>query len=181
MSINPWRAGVSLLLVLAAGCAREERPAARQPRVERRAVPPTVQGQAISDSSYVARAGSIDLLIIASAKLALQRSSNARVRDFATMMIEAHTGTSAQLSLAGRRLNLLPSATMNSMHQAMLSDLGQAVDFDAVYRRQQRAIHEEALAVHTSYAAQGTSPTLRPVAKAVVPILERHLRLLKYL
>lgn len=97
------------------------------------------------------------------------------------MMIQAHKGTSAQLSLEGRRLNLLPSATPLPKHQAMLNALQQAQDFDSTYRQQQRAIHAEALALHSNYAARGTSPTLRPVAAAILPIIERHIRLLNYL
>src|SRR5205085_7842482 len=93
----------------------------------------------------------------------------------------AHKGTSAQLSLAGRRLNLLPSATLDAKRQAMFDALNAAPDFDSLYRQQQLAVHQEALTLHRNYAARGTSPTLRPVAAAMVPVIERHLRLLRYL
>jgi putative membrane protein len=97
------------------------------------------------------------------------------------MEIAAHKGTSAQLSLEGRRLNLLPSATLNPRHQAMLNALEQAADFDALYRRDQLAVHQEAEALHSRYARYGTSPTLRPVAQMMLPIIQRHLRMIKYL
>jgi putative membrane protein len=97
------------------------------------------------------------------------------------MMISAHKGTSSQLSLAGRRLNLLPSATLSPRYQAMLDSLQAAANFDAVYRQQQTAVHREAVALHSAYAARGTSPTLRPVAAAILPVLQRHQRLLGYL
>jgi putative membrane protein len=129
----------------------------------------------------VANASSIDLFIIGSSELALQRSSNPRVHEVAQMMIAAHKGTSAQLSLEGRRLNLLPSASLSARHQAMLNALEQAPNFDAVYRSQQMAVHQEGLALHRQYAARGTSPTLRPVAAVVLPIFQRDLRLLQYL
>lgn len=166
--------------LIAGGCAREERRAApppRAPSVQR----PVAPGAAISASAYVASASSIDLFEIRSSELALQRSTDARVREFASMMISAHKGTASQLSFAGRRLNLLPSATLSAKHQSMLLELQAASDFDFVYRRQQRAVHEEALALHRNYAARGASPTLRPVAAAAVPIIERHMRMLGYL
>jgi putative membrane protein len=171
--------GVPLLAI--AACAREERrPAApRAPYPAPARVAP--QAAAPSNAAYLARAASIDLFEIRSSELALQRSTSRSVREFAAMMIGAHKGTSAQLSFAGRRLNLLPSATLEPKHQAMLDQLQSAVNFDAVYREQQRAVHEEALALHRSYAARGTSPTLRPVALAAVPVLERHIRMLRYL
>jgi putative membrane protein len=132
----------------------------------------------MSSAAYVANAAAIDLFEIRSSELALQRSTSRRVRDFAAMMIEAHKGTSSQLSLAGRRLNLLPSASLDAKRQALLNQLRGAANFDAVYKQQQLSVHREALALHSSYAARGTSPTLRPVAAAIVPVIQRHLRLI---
>ena len=96
-------------------------------------------------------------------------------------MIRAHKGTSAQLSLAGRRLDLLPSATLMAREQAMLDALQASSRFDAEYARDQRTVHQEAVALDSSYAANGASPTLRPVAKAALLVEQRHLRLLAYL
>ena len=173
---------LALCLVLtAAGCARDERRPAPVPP-QRPAYPaPTSPSVDISAAAYVANAAAIDLYEIRSAELALQRSSNRAIQEFASMMIAAHRGTSAQLSFAGRRLNLLPSATLDAKRQAMLDQLQSSADFDRLYRDQQRTVHAEALALHRSYAARGTSPTLRPVASAMVPIVERHMRLLRYL
>lgn len=103
------------------------------------------------------------------------------MRDFASAVLDAHKGASMQLSLAGRRLNLLPSATLSPTHRAMMDELRSASDFDSVYRKQQIAVHRDALAVHRSYAALGTSPTLRPVAASLVPVFQRYLRVLGYL
>ena len=134
-----------------------------------------------SNSTYFATAAALDLFEIRSAELALQRSSSARTREFATMMMSAHKGTSAQLSLAGRRLNLLPSAALDMKRHAMLDALNASPDFDVLYRQQQLAVHQEALTLQRSYAARGTRPTLKPVAAAMIPIIERHLRLIRYL
>jgi putative membrane protein len=93
-------------------------------------------------------------------------------------LIADHKGSAAQLSFAGRRLNLLPAARLLPRHQAMLANLEAAGDFDAVYRQEQVQAEREALTLNSSYAASGGSPTLRPVAAAAVPIVQRHLRLL---
>jgi putative membrane protein len=167
-------------LSLVAGCASEQ-PSRPLPSAARRAPSGSVPGHALTPAQYVAGAASIDLFIIGSSELALRRSTNARTREFAQMMIAAHKGTSAQLSLEGRRLNLLPSATLNPRHQTMLNELESSPNFDALYRRDQLAVHKEAEALHGGYAASGTSPTLRPVAAAILPIIQRHLRMLQYL
>jgi putative membrane protein len=113
--------------------------------------------------------------------LARPRARTKRVREFAEMILSIHKGASMQLSLAGRRLNLLPSASLSPTHQALLNQLRAAPDFDSVYRRQQVAVHQDALRIHSNYAALGASPTLRPVAQSLVPVFRRYLRLLRYL
>ncbi|HEY6843771.1 MAG TPA: DUF4142 domain-containing protein [Thermoanaerobaculia bacterium] len=162
-----------------AGCAHEEPPLARRVATPRTA--PSARAsrpQAVSAAAYVALAGSIDLFVIRSSELALKRSSSARIRDFATQEIAAHKGLGSQLSFAGRRLNLLPSATLQPEHEALLERLQTAPDFDAAYRQQQLQVHRQALTLHSNYAAAGRSPTLRPVAAAAVPIIQRHLHLI---
>jgi len=174
---------ISLGMVLMTACGGPGRRPA-PPTVPSRPAPtvaPRAPAPAMSDAAYVATASAIDLYEIRSSEMALQRSSNAAVREFAAMMISAHKGTSAQLSLAGRRLNLLPSATLSPRYQAMLDSLQDGGKFDALYRQQQTAVHREAVALHSAYATRGTSPTLRPVAAAILPVVERHQRLLGYL
>lgn len=175
-------AASTIILALAACGGAGERPAEQQrPATVRRPPPPVSRGAAPSDASFVAANASIDLFVIRSSELALQRSSSPRVRDFASTLIAAHKGTSAQLSLAGRRLNLLPSATLLPGEQAMLDALQASSRFDAEFVRDQRLVHQQAVALDSAYAARGRSPTLRPVAAAALPIEQRHLRLLAYL
>jgi putative membrane protein len=130
-------------------------------------------------ADYMAMASSIDLYEIRSSELALTRARSPAHRDFARRMIADHKGTSAQLSFAGRRLNLLPSATLLPRHQAMLDELSAGGDFDAVYHRQQIAVHQSALKLHSDFAARGESATLRPVAKNAVAIVRRHLDMMR--
>jgi len=129
---------------------------------------------ALASAAYVAMAASIDLYEIQSAELALQRSQDPANRAFAQTALAAHEGTSAQLSLAGRRLNLLPSPVLEPEHQAMLDALRTTPDFDNTYRAQQSILHREGVALHSSYAARGDSPTLRPVAKNAEAVMRRN-------
>jgi putative membrane protein len=130
-------------------------------------------------AAYVAAAASIDLFEIQSAQLVLERSRDSANRAFAQRALSAHEGTSAQLSLAGRRLNLLPSPTLNPEHEQMLAALRSAPDFDRAYRQQQAALIREGIALHASYARRGTSPTLRPVAKNAEAVMRRNQQALR--
>jgi len=158
------------------GCASGEAPRDRTRGAE--AGPPIVI-RPLFPADYMAAASSIDLFGIRSSELALTRAANPRLRDFARAMIADHRGTSAQLSFAGRRLNLLPSATLSPAHQAMFDELSASGDFDAAYRRQQIAVHQAAVKLHSDFAARGESPTLRTVARNAAPIERRHLDMLR--
>jgi len=172
---------VPIAVVLASaslvGCSTSEAPRERGTRAAGARPPIVIRPLFAAD--YMRAASSIDLYEIRSAELALTRAANPRHRDFARTMIADHNGTSAQLSMAGRRLNLLPSATLLPTHQAMLDELAASSNFDATYRRQQIAVHEAALKLHREFAARGESATLRPVARNAVPIIRRHLEMMR--
>ena len=140
------------------------------------AMPPAAIGvaPALAAAAYVAAAASIDLFEIQSAQLAMERSRDSANRAFAQRSLRAHEGTSAQLSMAGRRLNLLPSSTLSPEHQQMINALQAAPDFDRAYRQQQTATLRQGIALHGSYARRGTSPTLRPVAKNAEVVMRRN-------
>ena len=75
----------------------------------------------------------------------------------------------------GGRLNLLPDATMLPLHRRMMDELVLAVRFDRAWLERMVAVHRASVELHGAYAARGDSPTLRPVAKAALPIERRHL------
>ena len=162
-------------LLLASSCGRAPRPApvaAPSPAVIAAPV-------MISAAAYVAAASSIDLFEMKSAELALQRAREPSTRALAERLLSAHQGTSAQLSYAGRRLNLLPSASLSPEHQAMLDQLAAASDFDSTYRAQQRTVIEQGVRLHGGYARTGDSPTLRPVAENAENVMRANLQALR--
>ena len=166
------------LLALGACASKPSPPPGPQPRPTN--VPRSLPG-GVSPATYVAQAASIDLFVVRSSELALVRSLRRDVRDFATRMIAAHQGTAAQLSFAGRRLDLLPAASMLPQHQAMYDELEAASDFDRAYLRLQRAIHGASLSLHADFAVRGASPTLRPVAENAAAVERSHLEMLRRL
>ena len=165
--------GLSALVLV--GCGRREAPPPSRPATR----PPPSEVRPASAADYVAFASSIDLLVIQASQLATSQARSPRVRDVAAMLIRDHNGASAQLSFAGRRLNLLPSASMQPQHRAMLDQLSTTGDFDATYRSIMISAHEQGVKLHGDFAARGESPTLRPVAEVVAPIMRRHLDALR--
>jgi len=168
--------GVAAMLGIV-GCARKQpAPPVPKPPVERPAERP------LPTSAYLLKAASIDLYEIRAGELALQRSASAGNRAYAQRMIDEHRGLAAQLSMAGRRLNLLPPSTLQPEQQQWLDQLAattSADHFDATYRRQQMVAHEQSYRAHAAYAYGGESPTLRLVARSAAGIEQEHGRAMR--
>ena len=167
--------GVAILGV--AGCApKRSTPPVPRPPVEIPAERP------LPASAYLLKVASIDLYEIRSGELALQQSGSAGNRAYAERMIEEHRGLAAQLSMAGRRLNLLPPTTLQPEHQQWLDQLVATTSpahFDATYRRQQMVAHDVSYRAHAAYAYGGDSPTLRLVARSAAGIEQEHGRVMR--
>ena len=163
-----------------AGCGSAPKTAAPvRPASLPKVTPPAVV--AISAADYVTNASALDLYVIKASELALQRSTTLKVREVATRLISAHQGSSAQLSMGGRRLNLLPSAQLLPRHRQLLEQLYSSTAFDRDFAEQMRAVHQDATLLHSSYAAAGTSPTLSQIARVLAPMMEEQGRLISYL
>ena len=129
-------------------------------------------------AAYVDAAAKSDMYEIESSKLALQKSSNPKIKAFANMMIRDHTKTTAATKAAATKAGLNPPPPApDAGITTSLSELqgASAVDFDRLYLGQQMPAHQAALDLHQSYAANGDQPALKASAKAAVPIVQRHI------
>ena len=128
-------------------------------------------------ADYVRMAGASDLYEIQSSQAVLQTAQNADVRRFAQMMIDHHTMTTQQVMAGAQSAGMTPPPpALDAEKTAMLSELQGASGTarEAVYVRQQRMAHEQALALHSGYAQSGDNAALRGVAAKAVPIIQQH-------
>jgi putative membrane protein len=112
---------------------------------------------------------------IQAAQIALQRSTNPDVRNFAQMMIDQHTQGLAQIAGAMQSINMNPPPVQLSADlQSRLGGLQAAPNFDAAYAQDMVAGHQDALALAQSCAANG-GPPIASVAAGMVPVIQDHL------
>ena len=175
--MKPLRIAIGAGALVLAGCGtRQPAPPRPQPPAERPAERP------LPTSAYLLKAASIDLYEIKSGELAVQRSGSVGNRAYAQRMIEEHRGLGAQLSMAGRRLNLLPSTVLQPEQQQWLDQLAATMSpehFDATYRRQQMVAHEASYRIHAAYEYAGDSATLRMVARNAAAVEREHGRAMR--
>ena len=132
--------------------------------------------------AFMAAAGASDLYEIQSSKLALDKSDNVSVKDFANTMIEDHTKTTQAVKDAAAKAGLTaPEPMLTPDQQQMIDTLTPLLGhkFDVEYARQQLPAHQQALLLMTNYAQNGDTPALRDAAQSAIPIIEHHLASLK--
>lgn len=170
----PARVPSALLLLVVlgvAGCSTSQRrPVEAPPAKPPYAQPRPSASAPVSTQDYFQRATAISLFEVRASDLALQRASGP-ARALALKSRQQHSAVAAQLSYAGRRLNMLPSQTLPPEYRQMLDTLVSTPDFNSTYLTQQRIVTRRAFDLHSTYARTGKSPTLRPVAEFAVRTL----------
>ena len=127
--------------------------------------------------AFLAHAASGDYFEIQSGQLALQRSQNAAVRNFANMLIADHARLSQALAAAATAAGLTPPLpTSLPHHQATLDRLRSSMTFDQDFQQAQINAHQQALQLMQNYAAGGDLPALRTAASRAIPTIQMHLQ-----
>ena len=137
---------------------------------------------AMAPEEYVMVAGASDLYETQSSQLVLETTADSKIRAFAQEMIRDHVKSTAEVKTAAEKSKVTAAPPTLMPPQAELiaqlrAETGPARD--ATYIAQQKASHNQALAVQTAYAAGGTAPTLKGVAGKIVPVVEHHITMLK--
>lgn len=173
-------AAASALALAACGTAEDTAPdaAATDAMAEASPEPAAADAALPSDAQgFTTAAASSDMYEITAGKLAQDKGKSQAVKDFGAMMVKDHTKSSADLKAAAAQVDgvTVPAALMPK-HQANLDALKAAGDnFDTLYKQQQRAAHQEALALLRSFAAAGDAEPLKAFASKTAPVVEGHL------
>jgi putative membrane protein len=133
--------------------------------------------------TFVEKAALTDMFEIESAKIAQERSKVQPVRDFARMMIEDHTATTAELGPLASAAGVMPPTALDEDHMKKLDELRTAKveDFDDKYIDQQTAAHSDALGLMKDYAETGKDPAIQAFASKVALKVDEHLQKVKAL
>lgn len=141
-------------------------------------VPANATGeQAAADpQAFVNAAAASDMFEIESGKLAQSKGKSAEVKDFGAMMVRDHTKSTADLKVAATTADVTPAPEMTAKQQSDLTALQGAGDnFDTLYKQQQLAAHEQALALLQGQASNGTAASLKAFAAKTAPVVQKHL------
>jgi len=164
-----------------AGCSQEpatdDTAVADQAPAE--ATPPADAAIPASGQEYADMASASDLFEIQSSQLALERSQDSQLREFAEMLVADHQKSTAALKQAAQSAQ--PAITVNpalTAEQQSDMDALSATDdaqFDQAFLDAQVRAHEKALAMLQGYAEQGDVESLTQHASQTAGPVEQHL------
>ncbi len=128
------------------------------------------------DKQFMMDAGAGGNTEIAASQLALQRSSNDRVKSYANMMIADHTKAGNELkSLASAKSVTLPDSVMEKQHKE-LNDLrtASAKNFDKAYIQMMEKDHKETVAKFEMAAQKCDAGDVKAFASKTLPTIKMH-------
>lgn len=112
------------------------------------------------------------------AKLALKKSSNNDVKQFAQKMQQDHEQADEQLSSIAKSKGLKVPQKLDAKHEAMMKSLSakSGAAFDSAYAEHMAKDHSKAVALFEG-ASKSSDPELAAFAKKTLPTLQEHKQL----
>ncbi|WOH48230.1 DUF4142 domain-containing protein [Bradyrhizobium sp. sBnM-33] len=137
------------------------------------------QNQSTSTQRFVEKAAISDMFEIQSSQLAMEKSNNNEIKQFARMMVNDHTKASEELKSIAQKVQGVQLPTkMDADHQSKLDQLrsAAAAQFDQRYRSDQIQGHEAAVSLFDQYAKTGENAELKSWAQKTLQQLRTHLQ-----
>jgi putative membrane protein len=108
-------------------------------------------------------------------KVALNKSQNPQIRNFAQRMVDDHSKSNEELGSLAKSKGIMAPKTLDAEHEAMLNQLKakSGKDFDHAYAEHMNMDHTKAIALFES-AAGSNDPDLARFAKKTLPTLKEH-------
>jgi putative membrane protein len=130
-----------------------------------------------ADRSFAKNAAQAGIAEVDAGKLAVNKTSNASVKEFAQRMVTDHGKANDQLMQIGQQEGLQLPSTPSSSDQKKAAALSKesGTQFDKDYVKNQLAAHKQAVALFTKESKNGKDPALKSFATQTLPTLQEHL------
>lgn len=131
------------------------------------------------DHKFAADAAKDSMAEVQLGQLALKKSGDAQVREFANRMIQDHTQASTQLEAIAKSEHIvLPTEPGKKLQKPMqkLSGLSDK-NFDRAYAKAMIEDHQKAVKLFQEYEKKGKNKELREFAQQTLPVLQDHLHM----
>lgn len=135
----------------------------------------------MAPQDFVDKAASGGMFEVQSSELAMDRSQNQSVKDFAQKMIDDHTKANDELkSIAESKSLTVPAEIAGPPAQHMEAvQAAEGDDFDKTYMQHQMQAHQETIDLFEAEAQNGQDAELQAFAEKTLPTLKEHAEMAK--
>jgi len=130
----------------------------------------------MDDPTFMMTAASSNMLEVELGNMALQNSSDPKVKEFAQMMVNHHKQANEELKTIASELNTTLPQNLMPMHQAMVAKLsGKTGDeFNEAYMDIMETAHKMDVTMFEAKSNNATNPSVQAYAVKGLPILQTH-------
>ncbi|MNI60047.1 hypothetical protein D3C87_369120 [compost metagenome] len=130
-----------------------------------------------ADAKFTTQAAVGGMAEVELGKMALEKSSNAKVKEFATMMVKDHGMANTELMAIAKLKNITLPSTVDDEHKQKMDDLSKktGADFDKAYVDAMVSGHKSTLKLMEDEAKDGKDADLKSFATKTAPIVQSHL------
>lgn len=129
------------------------------------------------DTAFANKACIGGMAEVALGKLALTKTSSAKIKDFANMMVTDHSKINDELMAIAKTKGITLPATVDAEHQKKIDDLTKlsGSDFDKAYVTAMLGGHKKVLALLQDEAKNGKDAELKAFAAKTAVVVQMHL------
>lgn len=133
-----------------------------------------------ADSKFTTQAAVGGMAEVELGKMALDKSSNPQVKEFATMMVKDHGMANAELMAIAKQKNITLPSTVDDEHKKKMEDLSKktGADFDKAYVDAMVDGHKSTLKLMEDESTDGKDADLKAFATKTAPIVQSHLQMI---
>ncbi|KQM72672.1 hypothetical protein ASE74_22625 [Pedobacter sp. Leaf216] len=130
-----------------------------------------------ADSKFTTQAAVGGMAEVELGKMALEKSSNPQVKEFATMMVKDHGMANTELMAIAKQKNITLPSTVDDEHKKKMDDLSKktGADFDKAYVSAMVDGHKSTLKLMEDESKNGKDADLKAFATKTAPIVQTHL------
>jgi len=130
----------------------------------------------VNDSDFAVEAADAGLAEIALGKLALERASDPRIKEFAKTMVDQHNRANDELMMIATKKNLTLPPVPSADHAENVKELQNksGTDFDKEYIDRMVKDHDKVVSMFEDAAEKASDPDIRDFAMKTLPTLKDH-------
>lgn len=130
-----------------------------------------------ADAKFTTQAAVGGMAEVELGKLALEKSSNPQVKEFATMMVKDHGMANTELMAIAKQKNITLPSTVDEEHKKKMDDLSKKTGaaFDKAYVDAMVSGHKSTLKLMEDESRDAKDADLKAFATKTAPIVQSHL------